>query len=150
VYAELMTARFTSLLPLIFCVGLASSLFGQIDSYQLRAKYGPPLDRETFTISPGFQIIVDYGPDRQACRLEIPLNQPGVSSPKQVDGVLLDLVPMSMRGKQLSSLITSSGHSSVTSTVYEHVVVNEPGNASNVVQLNPVSASFNRDVCRNP
>jgi hypothetical protein len=60
-----MTAKLT------FCLSFALALFGQLDSSQLRAKYGPPLDRETFTMAPGFQIVVDYGPDRQVCRLEI-------------------------------------------------------------------------------
>jgi hypothetical protein len=149
-YAELMTAKLTSLFPFIFCLGFASALFGQIDSYQLRAKYGPPLARETFTISPGFQIIVDYGPDQQACRLELPLDQPGVGSPKQVDDILLELVPMSMRGKQLNSGMSQMGLSSVKFTVYEHVVISEFGNANDVVQPNRVSVSFSRDECRNP
>jgi hypothetical protein len=145
-----MASRATLLLSGAFCLGFAAALFGQIDSYQLRAKYGPPLDRETFTISPGFQIIVDYGPDQQVCRLELPLNQPGVSSRKQADDVLLELVPMSMRGKQLNSGITQMGLSSVKFTVYEHVVISEFGNASDVVQPNRMSVSFNREACRNP
>jgi hypothetical protein len=144
-----MVARLTSRIPLIFCLGFASALFGQIDSYQLRTKYGPPLDRETFTIAPGFQIIVDYGPDRQACRLELPLNQSGVSSRTQVDDVLLELVPTSMRGKQLNSLIMG-GLNSIKLTMYEHVVISESGNANDIVQPNRVSVSFNREVCRTP
>jgi hypothetical protein len=106
-------------------LALASALFGQIDSYQLRAKYGPPLERETFTISPGFQIIVDYGPDQQACRLELPLDRPG-GSRKQVDDILLELVPMSMRGKEIRSMFQSFGVQSIKSTEYEHVIISEP------------------------
>jgi hypothetical protein len=126
-----MTVRWTSHIPVIFCLGFAGALFGQIDSYQLRAKYGPPLDRETFTISPGYQMIVDYGSDRQASRLELPpaapsLDQPGVIAQNRVDDILLELVPMSVRGKQLNSLSTVSGRSSIRSTVYEHAVVSEP------------------------
>ncbi len=126
----------------------ATSLVGQIDSYQLRAKYGPPLDQEMFTISPGFQILVDYGPDQQACRLDVPLNQTGVRSRKQADDVLSELAPMSMRGKQLSSGIFMSGLYSVKHTVYQHVVIYEPGSANAVP--NRLSVSFNREVCRNP
>jgi len=144
-----MTARLTSHIPVVFCLCFAAALFGQIDSYQLRAKYGPPLTRETFTIAPGFQIIVDYGPDQQVCRLELPLNQPGVSSRKQADDVLLELVPMSMRGRQLNSFIMG-GLNSIKSTVYEHVVISESGNANDVVQPNRVSVSFSREDCRNP
>jgi hypothetical protein len=64
-----MTAKLSSHIPVIFCMGFAcmgfaASLFGQIDSNQLRARYGAPLARETFTVSPNFQIIADYGPDQ--------------------------------------------------------------------------------------
>jgi hypothetical protein len=149
-YAELMTARLTSRIPVIFCLAFAAALFGQIDSYQLRAKYGPPLDRETFTISSGFQLIVDYGPDQQVCRLDLPLNQPGVSSAKQADDLLLELVPLSMRGKQLNSGQVQMGLITIKLTVHEHVVISESGNANDVVQPNLVSVSLNREVCRNP
>jgi hypothetical protein len=44
--------------------GLAVLAFAQIDGSQfateLRAKYGPPLARETFTGKPGVEMIVDY------------------------------------------------------------------------------------------
>ena len=143
-----MTARLTSRIPVIFCLAFAAALFGQIDSYQLRAKYGQPLDRETFTLSPGFQMIVDYGPDEQACRLELPLNQPGVSSREQADDFLLELVPLSMRGKQLNSGQAQMGLSTVKFTVYEHVVFSEFGNANDVARPNLVSVTFKRDECR--
>jgi hypothetical protein len=119
-----------------------TSLFGQIDSYHLRAKYGPPLARETFTISPGCEVVIDYGPDQQACRLDLPLNQPDVSSRKQADDVLSELVPMSLRGKQLNMGAFMSGPNSIKFTMYEHVVISESGSR--------VSVSFNREVCRNP
>jgi hypothetical protein len=123
-----MTAGSTSHIPVIFCLGFAAALFGQIDSYQLRAKYGPPLDRETFTISPGYQIVVDYGPDHQASRLELPpaapsLDQPGVITQKRVDDILLELVPMSMRGKEIRSMLQSFCVLSIKSTEYEHVII---------------------------
>jgi hypothetical protein len=126
-----MTARLTSHIPVIFCFGFAVALFGQIDSYQLRAKYGSPLDRETFTISPGYQIVVDYGPDQQASRLELPpyapsLEQPGVITQKRVDDILLELVPMSMRGKELGGALNFMSRASQKSTDYEHVIISEP------------------------
>jgi hypothetical protein len=111
-------------------LAFASALFGQIDSYQLRASYGPPLDRETFTISPGYQIVVDYGPDQQV-RLELPpyapsLEQPGVITVKRVDDILLELVPMSMRGKEVESGLNFMGRVSQRTTEYEHVIISEP------------------------
>jgi hypothetical protein len=144
-----MTAKLTPNIQLIFCLGCASALFGQIDSYQLRAKYGPPLNRETFTISPGFEIIVDYGPDQQVCRLQLPASAPS-GTEQQVDDVLLELVPMSMRGKKIGSSHLASGAFSVTTTQYEHVLINEPHDASRPGGRTGVNVIFNREECRNP
>jgi hypothetical protein len=96
--AELMTLRWTSRIPVLVYIAFTATLFGQIDSYQFRAKYGPPLARETFTISPDFHVIVDYGPDQQVCRLELPPSVPSRTA-QQVDDALLELVPMSVRGR---------------------------------------------------
>ncbi len=116
-----MTAKMSSYVPVIFymgfaCMGFAAAPFGQIDSNQLRAKYGPPLARETFTISPGFQIIADYGPDQKVCRLELPVG----GNQQRVDDVLLELAPMSMRGKNLG---TGLNHGI---TDYENISIGEP------------------------
>ena len=46
--------------------------FGQVDAFTLRAKYGEPLNRETFAVRPGIRIVVDYRPAKQACRVRIP------------------------------------------------------------------------------
>jgi hypothetical protein len=50
---------------------VASSAFGQVDANSLRARYGPPLERETFTVRPGIEMIVDYGPNKLACRMNV-------------------------------------------------------------------------------
>jgi hypothetical protein len=130
-YSELMTAKLNFYTPVVFCLCFAAALFGQIDSYQLHANYGLPLARETFTISPGFQIVIDYGPDQQASRLELPpaapsLDQPGVITQKRVDDILLELVPMSMRGKELGGVLNFMSRASWKSTDYEQVIINEP------------------------
>ncbi len=46
--------------------------FGQIDTFILRSKYGVPVDRETFTVRPGIEMVVDYGPNKQVCRIQLP------------------------------------------------------------------------------
>jgi hypothetical protein len=105
----------------------ASSAFGQIDANGLRAKYGQPLDRETFTVRPGIEMVVDYGPNKLACQLwlsfpdgngnivmspyqlsnpPIPPTDPGVflsrggsrSSKERIEQVVNELVPPSTRG----------------------------------------------------
>jgi hypothetical protein len=92
----------------------------------LRAKYGPP-NGTKFTVSRGFEIVVEYEPDGQVRKIEFPGTAPdatGASTAQRVDEVLLGLVPMSMRGKEIGS-----GHwrlpYSTKHTVYEHVMVIE-------------------------
>lgn len=94
---------------------------------QLRAKYGAPLVRETFTISPGFEIVVDYAAGEQVKRIELPGTAPdesGVSTPQRVDEALLELVPMSMRGKEIGSGLWRIPYST-KHTLYEHVMIIE-------------------------
>ncbi len=92
----------------------------------LRAKYGPPHGSK-FTISPGFEIVVEYEPDGQVRRIEFPGTAPdatGDSTAQRVDKVLLDLAPMSMRGKEISSGLWRTPHST-KHTLYEHVMIIE-------------------------
>ena len=67
------------------------SAFAQIDSNSLRAKYGPPLNRETFTVRPGIEMIVDYGPNKLACQLRISFQ--GVNSFNFNDFLLEQVAP---------------------------------------------------------
>jgi hypothetical protein len=130
------------------CVAFTASLFGQIDSYQLRAKYGAPMARETFTISPDFQVIVDYGPDQQVCRLELPAWVSSITG-QRVDDILLELVPMSMRGKNLGTMWESAGRASVKITEYEHVTLSEPQDPDHPGQRTAVNVIFKREACSN-
>ena len=61
-----------SAIPLAVFLVVASSAAGQIDAFSLQSKYGAPLDRETFTVRPGVEMVVDYGPGKQACRIQLP------------------------------------------------------------------------------
>jgi hypothetical protein len=92
----------------------------------LRAKYGPPQGSK-FTISPGFEIVVEWEPDGQVRRIEFPRIAPdamGASTAQRVDEVLLELVPISMRGKELGSGVKRFGIST-KNTYYEHVMIIE-------------------------
>ena len=124
-------------------LAVAPALFAQLDSYQLRAKYGQPLARETFTIAPDFEMIADYGPDQQVCRLELPVR----GNQQQVDDILLALVPDSMRGKNQGSMFEQMGVISAKITDYEHVTISEPQDANRPGQTS-VTVSFKRDACR--
>jgi hypothetical protein len=111
---------------------------------QLRAKYGPPLARETFTVSPRFEIVVDYAPNQQVRSINLPGTAPdqsGGSAAERVDEALLELAPISMRGKEISS-----GHwrtpYSTKHTLYEHVMIIEQEDPWAPGQRRSVSVHF--------
>ena len=79
----------------------------QLDSAQLRVKFGAPLDREIFRIPPGFDLVVDYGAGHQVCTIEVPAVMPtdgqirnGAEMKQRMYAFLADLVPDSMRGTE--------------------------------------------------
>ena len=51
--------------------------FAQIDSAQLRDKFGAPLSRETFRVPLGFDLVVDYGAGNQVCSCKSGSNADG-------------------------------------------------------------------------
>lgn len=114
---------------------LASSAFAQIDAYRLRNKYGPPVDRETFTVRPGIEMIVDYGPSKQVCRIQLPSGAQyggtipeGAVTKRRIDEVLEEVVPPSVRGQQINQGLFVSGPHTVAFTDYEHVSISEVQN----------------------
>jgi hypothetical protein len=124
-----MTARL-----LAICVfGFAWSAFAQIDGARfasdLRARYGPPLARETFVARPGIEMIVDYATNGHVCRVQFPPVGPGresgVKTGQAVDDFLAELVPLAMRGKELRRLHTFMGAISMSSVEYENVTISE-------------------------
>ena len=121
-------------LPLVtaFVLVAASSAFAQMDASTLRAKYGAPLDRETFTVRPGIEMIVDYGPNKHVCLIRLPSGEdyggtiPDDAITKQrIDQVLDEVVPFSMRGKEVYRMLTATGGPTVTIVIYEHVTIRE-------------------------
>jgi hypothetical protein len=119
----------------IFFLITASSAFAQLDSFTLHAKYGAPLDRETFTIRPGIEMVVDYGPSRQVCRIQVPSGMhivdtvpPGAITKKEVDEVLAEVVPLSIRGKEVNRMSMTTGGHSMVAAEYEHVTIAESKN----------------------
>lgn len=109
----------------------ASSAFAQIDAFSLRSKYDPPLDRETFTVRPEIEIRVDYGPAKQACIILLPSGMivrepsPDVITREQMKDVLDEVVPDSVRGKEIKRLVVGAGILRTVHTEYEHLTVDE-------------------------
>jgi hypothetical protein len=113
------------------CLLLALPALAQLDSASLRAKFGAPLTREIYHLPQGFDLTVDYNTEKQLCKLAVPAEmpaQPNASGPfnprKQMQDFLEDLVPDSMRGKEIRRFQGTTGASStVSSTEYEHVTI---------------------------
>jgi hypothetical protein len=90
---------------------------------ELRAREGSPGTRETVVVSPGIEITLVYGADRRVSRIELPGVGPD-GTRERVDQLLLDLVPMSMRGEKLGSGLLEAG-GRTRRTTYEHVTMFE-------------------------
>jgi len=113
-------------------LGFTFPAAAQIDSSVLRVKYGSPLNRETFRMPAGFDLIVDYGAGNQVCKLEVPALMPTnekvqrASEMKQrMYDFLGDLVPDTMRGKELRRMMSMSGVMSISWVEYEHITISE-------------------------
>jgi hypothetical protein len=130
-------------------------LFGQFDAggfaMDLRAKYGPPLDRQTFEPKPGIEMIVDYASNGHVCRIQLPAvapekDQPNVTGPRGLEEFLAELVPMSLRGKEVRRMSQQMGLVSVQTVQYESVtisVMSPPENQGHV------TVTFRGESCRN-
>jgi len=128
---------------------VASSAYAQIDAFSLRSKYGSPLDRETFTVRPGIEIRVDYGPAKQACGIVMPMGISNVRDPspdiitrEQMNEVLDDVVPASVRGKEIGRQFVGAGMASIAVVMYEHVTIQERYHSSQIVVV------FDDPACR--
>jgi hypothetical protein len=113
----------------VVVLAAASSAYGQIDATSLRSKYGTPVDRETFTARPGVQMIVDYGPNKLVCKIQVPAGMkivgtapPGVATKQNIDEVLEEVVPSASRGKELGRS-NPFGAPEQTTTEYERVYI---------------------------
>ena len=71
-YIESMRAKRHLAPLLVLCLLFAMSAFAQLDSAALHAKLGTPLNRETFHMPAGFDLVVDYGANGQVCKLQVP------------------------------------------------------------------------------
>ena len=153
-YIESMRAKRHLPPLLVLCLAFAVSAFAQLDSAALHAKFGIPLNRETFHMPAGFDLVVDYGANRQVCKLQVPALMPTTESvayavvmKHRMYDFLTDLVPDSMRGKELNRGIMAMGATSMRFVEYENVMVNEldagPFNHDNTITI-----TFKRDDCR--
>jgi hypothetical protein len=120
----------------------------ELDATTLREKYGEPLARETFQVRPGLEVIVNYGPDGQVCKIEIPRS----NSSEQLDQLIDELVPPSARGEKVSGrhIIATGGGNIRRHDLYEKVIISEPYDIDHPDVRSGVTISFNRPGCLPP
>jgi len=134
-------------------IAFGVSAFAQTDwagfAAALRSKYGPPLLRETFTVKPGLEMVVDYAANGNVCKIQLPPmgpdNQPGVQSGQAIDNFLAELLPMAMRGKEQRRSAMMTGLASVSLVEYENVTIAENFQAGT---RTGVTATFTKEQCR--
>ncbi len=139
-----MTAKLT--LFVVCCTA-----FGQMDTSTLRAKYGEPIARETFQVRPNIEAVVNYGAGHQVCKIDLPpgsyVNPPHGASNHDVDQVIDELIPLSVRGKEISTGALSLSRASVRLIGYEHVDISEPQDPDHPGQRTAVTITFKRADC---
>ena len=134
-----MSSKLHSGIFAICCLGFALPAVAQLNSSALRSKYGPPLNRETFHMPEGFDLVVDYDAANQACKMVVPALMPtnakvgnSEEMKKRMYDFLADLVPDSIRGKELGTLMVGI----VSFVEYEHVTIGELQHAITVTFKN--------------
>ena len=117
---------------LLCFLALALPASAQLASAQLRVKFGAPLNRETFHVPPGFDLVVDYEASHQVCTVQVPAVMPtdgqiqnGAEMKQKMYAFLADLVPDAMRGKESRRSVLVSGAFSRSFVEYEHVTISE-------------------------
>jgi hypothetical protein len=120
---------------------LALPALAQLNSAGLRAKFGAPLNRETFHVRAGLDIAVDYGRNQQVCTIEIPV----LPAQNDTDEFLAELVPDSVRGKELSRMMSQMGLAWASTVEYEHVTISETGHGDT---RHATTVRFKTEGCR--
>src|SRR5260370_26438733 len=144
-----MSSKLHSGLLTICCLGFVIPARAKLDRSAVRAKYGVPLNRETFHMPAGFDLIVDYGAANQVCKLEVPALMPKNEKVSNADEMkrrmydfLADLVPAAMRGKELGRMMEMHGMISISSVEYERVTIHELQYADQPFGNNTITLTF--------
>jgi hypothetical protein len=148
-----------SKLNLLCLLALAVPASAQLDSAQLRVKFGAPLNREIFRVPPGFDLVVDYGVGHQVCKLEVPALMPtdsqvknGAEMKQKMYAFLADLVPDAMRGTQAGGRgVISLSAISFSMVEYEHVTIIEANDFNQPFSSdNTITVQFKSPACQQP
>jgi hypothetical protein len=152
-----MSSRLHAGIFAICCLGFTLPAAAQLDSAALRVKYGSPLNRETFHMPAEFDLIVDYGANNQVCKLGLPALMPtsekvsnAAEMRQRMYSFLAELVPYSMRGKELNQGTIATGAISTLFVEYEHVTVVELQLENQPFGNNTITVTFKNGNCQRP
>jgi hypothetical protein len=102
----------------------------------------------------GFDLVVDYAPDGQVCKMEVPALMPSNEkvqnssvTKQRMYEFLAALVPPSMRGKELGRQAVQMGAVSMSSVDYEQVIINESQNAGAPSGNDTITVRFKNANC---
>jgi hypothetical protein len=126
-------------------------------SQDLHSRYGEP-DLERFTARPGISLTVQYGSDGLPCHALIEPPQPllfrqehvPLMSSEAVTEILEEVVPESVRGKQIARSITRSGCNVIQLIDYENVSIMRSTHTCDPFSLEQdirTAITFKRDAC---
>ncbi len=133
----------------------AGVLCGQFDAggfaADMRGRYGPPLNRQTFEPKPGIEMIVDYAANGHVCAIQLPAvapekDQPNTTSRRGLEEFLTELLPVSLRGKEVGRMSQQMGTISISSVQYENVTISV---MSPIENRGSVTVSFRGESCGN-
>jgi hypothetical protein len=140
---------------LVCCSAFVLPAAAQLDSAALHAKYGAPLERETFHMPAGFDLVVDYGPHSQVCRLRVPALMPTTEQVSNIEVMnrrmyefLAELVPDSMRGREIRRMSSSTGINSIQSIEYEHVTISQFNTGQPFGNDHVITVTFTNQNCQ--
>jgi hypothetical protein len=99
------------------------------------------LNRETFRIPPELDVAVDYGAKGQVCSIQIPV----LPTQQETDGFVSELVPDSMRGKELGRMAQQMSLAWMSAVEYERVWISETGHGDT---RNATTVRFKTEGCK--
>jgi hypothetical protein len=98
---------------------------------------------------PGLEMVVDYAANGHVCRIQLPPiaegREPGVKTAQAVNDFLMELVPMTMRGKQLLRMVEAVGLPSMSHIEYRNVTISELWQGE---QRTGVTVAFKEEECQ--
>ena len=110
----------------------------------LREKYGAPQTKQVFMVRPGIEMLVTFGPNETVCKVEIPF---GAATKEELDAIAEEVVPLSMRGKELHRSFHRFGALGTSLTVYEMVTITQQSVSDGSPEKYRMTMTFNDECC---